>query len=372
MKRHGRIALFTALAALLFLLAAWSVWGVCMDLLFSFGGDIIPLLVRISLFCVLLTSSFGVGAYALFQLHWEKTQQASIEQSKFYLLSHFSNACLFEYHFRTRYFTFSDNLPRELGLSSQLKVAPYCTQLREHIHPDDSGKLHDLIHTPPPPEQETITELRLQHENGSYIWYECRTVTTYDKRGRADTLLGRFENIDTRKKREANLIARSTHDDLTGLLNRSAVTLRVEEWMHSPLMHTGAALFMMDLDNFKAINDTLGHASGDKALLLTAQVLQETFRNSDVLGRAGGDEFLAFMTGVNTPEIAIERADTLCRTLAQRSGGAFTCSIGVALCPQDGSSYAALFEAADTAMYMAKREGKNSFRLVGTPAELGA
>lgn len=370
MKHRRRTALFTALGALLFLAMAGPVWGVCMDFFSSHGKDAALPLALITVFCFFLAGAFCLGAYAIFLLRWEKHQQSAIAQGKFYLLSHFSNTCLFEYHFRTHLLTFSDNLPQELGLSARIKGVPYCTQLRERIHPEDGGKLHNLIHTPPRPEQEMVNELRLLHEGGSYVWYECRTVATYDKRGRADTLLGRFENIDARKRREANLIARSTRDDLTGLLNRSAVTLRVEEWMHSPMIREGAALFMIDLDNFKSINDTHGHASGDRALSLTAQVLRETFRNTDVLGRAGGDEFLVFMTGVGTPEIATDRADALCRTLAERSGETFTCSIGVALCPQDGISYAALFESADAAMYMAKREGKNSYRLTSSPSNL--
>lgn len=125
---------------------------------------------------------------------------------------------------------------------------------------------------------------------------------------------------------------------------------------------------MLDLDNFKLINDTMGHASGDRALLLTARTLRETFRDSDILGRAGGDEFLVFMSGVNTPELAASRAEALCLALTQKleesdCGFSLTCSVGISLYPQDGDSYSTLFEAADAAMYQAKREGKNAYRL---------
>lgn len=305
-----------------------------------------------------------------------RTRQSAVERGQFYLLSHFANTFLFEYRFRARILTFSDNLPRELGLEVQMEGPRCSAQLREVIHPDDLDRLRDMAADPPPPRKEACHELRLRHNGGVYIWYECRTVATYDRHGRPATLLGRFENIDARKHREANLVARSTRDDLTGLLNRSAVTLRVEEWIQSPRSKEGGALFMLDLDNFKAINDSQGHATGDRALLLTARVLRDAFRGTDILGRAGGDEFLVFMTGVSSPEVAADRAEALCRALAggsddSPSGVAFTCSVGVSLYPQDGNSYADLFEAADAAMYQAKREGKNSYRLcssLGEPA----
>ena len=98
-----------------------------------------------------------------------------------------------------------------------------------------------------------------------------------------------------------------------GLLNRSAVALRVEEWTQSPQAKEGGALFMLDLDDFKSINDTLGHTLGDKALLLTAHTLREAFRDSDILGRAGGDEFLVFLSGTNSLELLSSRAEALCR-----------------------------------------------------------
>lgn len=322
---------------------------------------------RMVALCLLggLTAALATLTAVLF--YQGRLHRSSVERSQFYLLSRFANTYLFEYRFRARILTFSDNLPALLGLESQLE-GPCCSaRMRELVHPDDLHKLSRLAANPPAPRKEAALELRLLHRGGGYTWYECRSVATYDKHGRASTLLGRFENIDSRKRRETNLVARSIRDDLTGLLNRSAITLRVEEWIHSPRAQEGGALFMLDLDDFKSINDTVGHAGGDRALLLTSQVLRETFRSTDILGRAGGDEFLVFMTGVQDPNVAAERAETLCRALSERScqgdGCApLSCSVGVSLFPRDGESYPALFEAADAAMYHAKRQGKSSYR----------
>ena len=357
MRRHS--ALFAAIGAIFTFLAQIIVLLDCIAQAPDTLGHAIVL-------GLLEIATISLAAVAAIMLHKSRLRQVASQRGQFYLLSHFANTYLFEYRFRSRILTFSDNLPVELALEFQLEGAQCSARLRELIHPEDFSKLHDLITVPPTPRQEINCELRLRHSSGAYAWYECRTVATYDKAGRPVTLLGRFENIDARKYREANLMARSTRDDLTGLLNRSAVTLRVEEWIQSPQAKEGGALFMLDLDNFKTINDTQGHATGDRALLQTARVLRETFRGTDILGRAGGDEFLVFMTGVNSPAVAADRAERLCRAFSERaessSGALFTCSVGVSLFPADGSRYADLFEAADAAMYQAKREGKNSYR----------
>ncbi len=359
------------------------IWAVLMAVL-AFGGAAFvffdycsrnpSMLGHVALLFLLCMLGAGLSTAAAFFLSRAHARLSSIQSEQFYHLSYFSNTFLFEYGLRSHILTFSDNLPKELKLETQMDGLRCMARLRTLVHPDDLHKLCDLKDRPSSPGKEVIHELRLLHSQGGYTWYECRAVVTYDKNGKPATLLGRFENIDNRKRREANLMSRSTLDDLTGLLNRSAVTLRVEEWTQSPQAEEGGALLMLDLDNFKAINDTMGHASGDRALLLTARALRDTFRDSDILGRAGGDEFLVFMSGVNSPELASSRAEASCLALAQKlddsaCGFSFTCSVGISLYPQDGDSYATLFEAADAAMYQAKREGKNSYRLCSCLAE---
>ncbi|SBW01154.1 putative Diguanylate cyclase [uncultured Eubacteriales bacterium] len=341
-------------------------------LLCDYGSRAPWMLPHAVLLCIL--GAIGAGLIVLASRLFLQAPQSAAERGQFYLLSHFANTFLFEYRFQSRVLTFSDNLPQELGLGLHLEGADCSLRLCKLIHREDRHKLRAMAENPPAPKDEALQELRLLHSGGSYVWYECRVAATYDRHGRPMALLGRFENIDARKRREANLVARSTRDDLTGLLNRSAVTLRVEEWTQSPRAKEGGALFMLDLDNFKSINDSQGHATGDRALRLTARVLRDTFRESDILGRAGGDEFLVFMPGVSSPELASSRAERLCRTLSEQPFDSdnvfpFTCSVGISLFPQDGNSYAALFEAADAAMYQAKREGKNSYRLSSSLAD---
>lgn len=367
MKHHHFRTVTAAIGALLLLAAAAMVFAdVAARLRFHCRGFARPLILRTAILCLLMMGFLVALGLIFFSIQREKTRQLSMERGRFYLLSHFSDTYLFEYEFGSGQLRLSDNAPAALDLPFPSTGPMPADALKAAVHPDDWARLLSLRQTPPQSGQEARLEFRLRHSDGNYVWYECKALTVHDERGHPLLLMGRFEDINVRKTREALLLARSTLDDLTGLLNRSAVALRVEEYLRTPCAGQGGALLMLDLDNFKAINDTCGHATGDRALLLTAQILRETFRGSDILGRAGGDEFLVFMTGVRDRGLVEKKAWELCRRLEDRCAAdccAFTCtcSVGAALYPRDGDRYSALFEAADAAMYQAKREGKNAF-----------
>lgn len=166
-------------------------------------------------------------------------------------------------------------------------------------------------------------------------------------------------------------------DCLTGLLNKGVFACEVDQFIRedSALQRRGA-LLVIDLDNFKAINDTCGHAAGDCSLLLTARLLGEVFPPSALLGRAGGDEFVAWLPGVSDPGALHRRASDLCRALRLHSEdmlqqGLLSCSVGASLYPRDGACFSALFDAADAAMYEAKKQGKNTCALALPPKNPG-
>lgn len=177
-------------------------------------------------------------------------------------------------------------------------------------------------------------------------------------------------DIHEQKEAELNTIELAAHDPLTGLLNRSSAyqlagqTLSDERFSES--MH---ALFMIDLDDFKRINDTWGHRAGDECLILFAKTLQKTFRASDLIGRLGGDEFIVLMRFVARREIVEMKAATLIQALNQTpvsyEGVQLNASVGIALFPTDGTDPDQLYERADKAMYHAKHLGKNQFFFAG-------
>ncbi len=161
-------------------------------------------------------------------------------------------------------------------------------------------------------------------------------------------------------------------DSLTQILNRTGVQKRVSSWMQTKnAKERGAALFIIDVDNFKTVNDTLGHAEGDKALIQTARTLKTIFREEDVIGRMGGDEFLVFCPGLRNEETIAQKAGMVIMGGQQdiiRSEGSvhLTLSVGAAIYPEHAANFEILIRQADRALYEAKENGKNGFAIYRT------
>lgn len=157
----------------------------------------------------------------------------------------------------------------------------------------------------------------------------------------------------------------ATTDELTGLLNRRALEERLAaEISRSSRHQVRTTVVLMDLDHFKQINDTLGHAAGDRFLVLVGQLLSQQIRTMDVVGRLGGDEFVAIlpMTSVDEARVFVTRLQGGMERLTARHPefGAATLSVGLAEAPRNGATTAALLAAADAALYTAKRRGRNT------------
>jgi diguanylate cyclase (GGDEF)-like protein len=156
----------------------------------------------------------------------------------------------------------------------------------------------------------------------------------------------------------------ATTDELTGLLNRRALEERLEaEISRSHRHQIKTSLVLIDVDRFKLVNDTLGHAAGDRFLTLIARVLQQKVRSLDVVGRLGGDEFLVMlpMTSASEAQVFINRLQAGLQEL-NNSHPEFTMatlSFGIAEAPRHGRTPTAVLAAADSALYAAKRGGRN-------------
>lgn len=155
-------------------------------------------------------------------------------------------------------------------------------------------------------------------------------------------------------------------DPLTGLSNRSAAESIIERWLADKNARDCSAFLMLDIDNFKSINDRMGHAVGDEYLKGLAQCLKGQFRSDDVVARLGGDEFCVFMRKVTGKAAVRQKAEQLV-ALVRRSftrndvSSLMSVSVGIAMCPNDGTSFSDLYRRADTALYQVKNSSKNNF-----------
>ncbi len=158
----------------------------------------------------------------------------------------------------------------------------------------------------------------------------------------------------------------ANHDVLTGVPNRALFNDRFAgALVRAKRLQNRLALIFVDLDRFKQLNDTEGHAAGDRLLQTVADRLLSCIREADTVGRLGGDEFVVLLTDVVSVRAAIQVAEAICRCLdaCGEDGRRCSASLGVALYPDHGTDKAALLAAADAAMYRAKNDGGNCVRL---------
>lgn len=174
-----------------------------------------------------------------------------------------------------------------------------------------------------------------------------------------------FQRTSMKQKKMREIASR---DGLTQLYNKAGTEQRIKEWLHSDRSKAGAVLMMMDVDYFKQINDTYGHAVGDRVLYKVGHLLKSSFRENDIVGRIGGDEFLIFMEGITSEEFAVRRMENLQQYLRELpieelEEHTLTCSMGAAFMPKDGTTFGELYKHADEALYTTKRNGRDGFRI---------
>ncbi len=199
------------------------------------------------------------------------------------------------------------------------------------------------------------------------VWLSISAVR--DEDGAIGHYIGVFNDISSYKEYEKRLTHLAHFDSLTRLLNRVAF----EQHCHAALERAGqqqtmGALLFIDLDGFKAVNDSYGHATGDELLRTVAKRIRSCVRDHDVVGRMGGDEFTVFLEDLATPNDATAVARKLLPALAERMlcNGYETSvsgSIGISFFPRDASDVQSLLTHADTAMYKAKQNGRNNYHI---------
>ncbi len=219
-----------------------------------------------------------------------------------------------------------------------------------------------------------ITNLRCDikiksDDNESFYWMR---IQSYIYKLEDDNSIHMFtyrKNIDEEKRRTKNLTEKAKKDPLTNLFNK----ITTEEEIDNILINSSDemyALYIFDIDNFKGVNDTCGHAFGDKVIIEVANILQRLFRQGDIIGRIGGDEFIVFLPVIDE-ELAIRKAQAIVSALNmdytyENKTCHVSASVGVVMSPEFGDDFETLYKNADTALYTAKNNGKNQYAFYNT------
>lgn len=198
----------------------------------------------------------------------------------------------------------------------------------------------------------------------TYYWMRITARIFYWEDDKSVRMLIYHQNIDSQKCRELLMAEKMQQDCLSGLYNKAATQELVRGLLKEDPKQA-YAFYILDIDNFKKVNDTCGHAFGDKVIVDFADKIKRQFREGDVVGRIGGDEFAIFIS-IPSGEWARTKADMLSRALYYEfSDGEKHClisaSIGVAIAPEAGVNFETLYQNADTALYQTKANGKNGY-----------
>ncbi|MDT8406644.1 MAG: EAL domain-containing protein [Methylococcales bacterium] len=220
-------------------------------------------------------------------------------------------------------------------------------------------------------------EITNRRADGSYYPEWLTISSVHDGSGNVLNYVGIFSDISAMKASQNQIQHMATHDDLTGLPNRTLLMDRLKHHIAvAKRKNELIAVLFIDLDNFKNVNDALGHDAGDILLKQASSRLLACLRGSDTLARLGGDEFVALLIDIDASEInpiAVRIVDSLSASFHIYDRDCYvSCSMGISVFPQDGEDSTTLVKNADTAMYRAKELGRNQFQYFADEMKLKA
>lgn len=262
-------------------------------------------------------------------------------------------------------FFLSDKWHKTLDIGN--KNTGFLKHLKSIVHKDDMVKIiHSYKNHSRNSEEMFKCEFRLKNEDGSYRWiYFKGKMIRNEKRKRPIKFIGSLTDISARVEYQEKIKYLANYDHLTGLPNKEAFFKSLERGIKNGKDgEVKGAVIAIDLDEFKIINDTLGHAAGDKVLIGVTDILKEITNNEHFLSRIGGDEYVILMDNVDN----LNKVVNICRELVKinerpikiNEKDIYTAiSVGVAIYPDNGIDKETIFKNVDTALYESKKRGKN-------------
>ncbi|MES9897700.1 MAG: EAL domain-containing protein [Sedimenticola sp.] len=268
-----------------------------------------------------------------------------------------------------------------LGMIGQSDSASVIgSPLESFLVPEKQEELHSQLHrNAPSPSLNRGFETVLLQPDGKRLFIQLRHVPIIDKRNEFCGIRAVVRDINVQKATEQEIVFRASHDSLTGLPNRDMLFKTLGSLIAHGKRHGGEiAILFIDLDEFKLVNDTLGHDAGDELLCEVGERLEGALRETDTLARHGGDEFILIVTDhcdanqkVECENIFYGQVSTITQRLLQLLEKPFVireqevyvgASIGISTFPSDGNDSLTLLQHADSAMYRAKELGRNTYQ----------
>jgi diguanylate cyclase (GGDEF)-like protein/PAS domain S-box-containing protein len=316
-------------------------------------------------------------AMAIYKHRMERKLRESEE--RYALAVRAANDGIWDWNLQTNEIYYSPRWKQMLGhAENEIKSTP--DEWFERIHPQDQAQVQsELVAHLKGAKPQFQCEYRIRHANGSYLWVLTRGLVVRDAKGIAYRMAGSQSDITARKLAEERLAHDAVHDALTGLPNRvlflDRLQNRIERTKRNP--DELFAVMFLDLDRFKVVNDSLGHAVGDELLITTAERLKRCLRPDDTVSRLGGDEFAILLDSVHDISDACNvaeriRGQLITTALLGSVERSTTASVGIVLFNSRYSSAGEILRDADAAMYKAKALGGNQYQVFDSSMHIKA
>ena len=274
-----------------------------------------------------------------------------------------SDCALWEYEIASKKYVLSRKLGGKWNTTNMV-IENYQEQMHNwgFVHPDDWATFDEFCAAMDRGDEHISYEVRQVSDESVFVWFRYVGIPVYDKDHKPYKIMGKTLDITGEKKNQELLEQKAERDSLTDLYNKAKMRKLVEKHIRQA-DDTEGAFIIVDIDDFKTINDTCGHLYGDEVLIKIANTILISAGMEDYAGRIGGDEFCVFCHGKNVGQHAVETAERISRMAdqIQLSGRRVTLSMGISRYPEDASSYEELYQKADQALYRVKRSGKNAF-----------
>lgn len=332
------------------------------------GHDVYIMIIRVAVGVLLLS-------FMILYFSWQEKRQIEefnerllIDEKLFRIASEKSGVIIMSYIIKTKQLHFINPDMFGLKLPDKIDNAPenfvhYLSDKNKNLHEE----LHTILKNMENEEGKRTFFVTVKHSDQEELILRIQLTSLFGTNGEIRQCIGVIEDVtETQHLRE-----KADRDSLTGLYNRSYAVEKINGMLQefSPAPECVHACVLMDLDNFKKLNDTLGHQKGDQALQDVANILRQHFREYDIVCRLGGDEFLIFVQ--NIPRNVIEKnIGSLLKKLTltyekEEKKVCITVSAGIYLVKEPGHDFRELYQKADETLYRVKNSSKNGYRIYG-------
>ncbi len=290
-----------------------------------------------------------------------------LSQERFQLVTQATNDAVWDWNLFSDEIWWNDGIHKLFGYTPE-EMDGNISTWHGSLHPDDRERVvRDLHQHIDAGKANWSAEYRFRRKDGTYAFVIDRGYVVYDQDEMPVRMIGSVMDVTERKSLEEQLTHQALHDPLTNIANRALFQNRVDHALAKlPRANSQLAVLFLDLDNFKAVNDSLGHAAGDKLLVSVAERLQDCLRTTDTPARLGGDEFAVLCESVHRVDEAVMIAERILAVFRQpfMIDGKETfvgTSIGIAASSDAAMTSEELLRNADLAMYLAKSQGKGTY-----------